>query len=469
MYSASIVILGILPPLLMFLFGGTRRWQSRLHPLIVLGWALLLGYSLKSLYLAYAVEVGAPFRTDTLSYDIIPEGQIAICVGLIAFMIGYALLARRPQFPEWQPETSYRINETGELVYHLVFGVSILLMIVYFYQMDFLTQILSQQFRAQKWYIDEEGERNSLGFLRIGGDFLVIYFLYYLTCARKLTWVNRYTLAIAFISVCYLLASSRNGVLAIIVFYLMVIGIRTSLWRGQSTVGRIAVVAAVLMLIGLTSLVRDGGREGVSGGDLSVGGGVQATAIDAFEGAYFLDPAKTAAIIDQTEQRDLYLRGQSFTAIVFAPIPRLLWSNKPAIRIGPYVSGEVLRYDNNSGIPPGGIGELYLNFGWPGILFGMVIIGGIAQITYRRYLESADERLSRPIYAIAIFVIMLFLIGDFASSILSLMRYLAAALICTIFWRSQFARDQEASASRSSDTEFEPRSRDNRGEPAFRP
>ena len=61
---------------------------------------------------------------------------------------------------------------------------------------------------------------------------------------------------------------------------------------------------------------------------------------------------------------------------------------------------------------------------------------------YNFYLDNRDDRLARPIYALLLFSIMIFFTGDFASSFLNFVRYIAAGLVCYFYWRSIIARNQ---------------------------
>ena len=438
MYTASIILLGILPPALLFLFSQARKDSGDLHPLRVMAWALLIGYTLKSLYIAYAINYDAPFKVRYLSEGIVPYGQLAICVGIAAFLFGFLFTYRGKSHIAIDPPPARRTSGYPELLYYPVFAISLLLMIIYFYQMGFLEQVLTLRFQATKWFIDEEGVASSLGFLTIGGDILLVFFLYYIAFSPKINWLSMYSLAIMFCGLCYMLASKRTGVLLIIVSFLMVVGLRRLRGLQMPRLGGLVFAGVALILLAFVGAIREGGGA-KEVGDLNMSDSVAVTSEHLFEGAYFLDPAKTAVILDQTKRRNLYLNGESFIAPVFAPVPRILWPEKPVIRIGPFVAQEVLRYKSHSGAPPGGIGELYLNFGWPGILIGMTILGVGTALLYQRYLATYDKRFSRPLYVLMLIAIMLFLISDFVFSSLYVIRYGVAALICLWFWRKRIA------------------------------
>ncbi|MCH8805358.1 MAG: hypothetical protein IH986_04650 [Planctomycetes bacterium] len=87
-------------------------------------------------------------------------------------------------------------------------------------------------------------------------------------------------------------------------------------------------------------------------------------------------------------ERHRYLRGQSYYRLLFLPIPRSLWPGKPVntARIFAAEHDPALR-KRNSTIPPGIVGDLYINFGPVGVL-GMVLWGLIlAQERYRNLTD----------------------------------------------------------------------------------
>ena len=128
--------------------------------------------------------------------------------------------------------------------------------------------------------------------------------------------------------------------------------------------------------------------------------------------------------------------GESFLMFFVAPIPRVIWSEKPSVRLGPYVAQALLDFNNNSGAPPSAVGEFYINFGISGVILGMFFLGGLLRILFATYLMSSDTKFSRIRYALSIMIIIHFLIGDFTYAILYVFKYGIAMAICERFWRA---------------------------------
>lgn len=81
-----------------------------------------------------------------------------------------------------------------------------------------------------------------------------------------------------------------------------------------------------------------------------------------------------------------YRGGQDFAAGLAAAVPRVLLPDKPtSISTGAWLR-RIYEPDTLNGWPPGAVGEWYLNFGLPGVLFGGVVSGialGMLQFALR--------------------------------------------------------------------------------------
>jgi len=83
-------------------------------------------------------------------------------------------------------------------------------------------------------------------------------------------------------------------------------------------------------------------------------------------------------IVDGTGNGVAFQHGYTLTPILEAFVPRILWSDKPDIQTGRLVNATFHVSDQlDTYISPSHLGELYWNFGWPGVVFGMLIIGAV--------------------------------------------------------------------------------------------
>lgn len=101
----------------------------------------------------------------------------------------------------------------------------------------------------------------------------------------------------------------------------------------------------------------------------------------------YLGLVKSAHIVEAVPERMGYMYGASLVNWIFAPIPRSLWHDKPVISLGYLVTESV--YGGNiiygGGTPPGIIAEMFINFGYFGIVLGMLAFGVIISYLYKSF------------------------------------------------------------------------------------
>ncbi|MGO9513652.1 MAG: hypothetical protein ACLP2F_08430 [Steroidobacteraceae bacterium] len=86
--------------------------------------------------------------------------------------------------------------------------------------------------------------------------------------------------------------------------------------------------------------------------------------------------ASVQMIVDKTGYEVPFQHGYTLTPILSTFLPRILWSDKPDIPTGQIVNKVFhVTEQEETYISPSHLGELYWNFGWPGVVIGMPIIG----------------------------------------------------------------------------------------------
>jgi hypothetical protein len=122
-------------------------------------------------------------------------------------------------------------------------------------------------------------------------------------------------------------------------------------------------------------------------------------------------------IVDRTGRDVRYQNGYTLSPILSTFIPRLLWSAKPDVPTGRIMNREFQLGDQEETyISPSHIGELYWNFGWPGVLFGMSLFGLMLGFLGARLDLSTAVTLTRLLILVATLDL---LVRGFESSIAS--------------------------------------------------
>ncbi len=150
--------------------------------------------------------------------------------------------------------------------------------------------------------------------------------------------------------------------------------------------------------------------------------------------SYLADIAKTAAIYDAVPGDVPYMYGKSYIAFLATPVPRTWWPMKPAIGLGPYI-GEHVFHKKYTGIPPGMLGEAYVNFGAFGAILIPFIYGLFAGSSFATLSGYLNTRVGALVYA-SFFRIYVGVIGmDVSAAVVQLVKELIPIL--AIIWLVQ--------------------------------
>lgn len=97
-----------------------------------------------------------------------------------------------------------------------------------------------------------------------------------------------------------------------------------------------------------------------------------------------------------------YQSGHTLVPLLAVFIPRLIWPSKPDVPTGRVMNKEFnLSEQEETYISPSHLGELYWNYGWPGVLLGMPVIGLILGYVGKRCDLSERTNLTRILILVA--------------------------------------------------------------------
>jgi hypothetical protein len=111
-----------------------------------------------------------------------------------------------------------------------------------------------------------------------------------------------------------------------------------------------------------------------------------------------------SVIVHDCPSRVPYQGGWTLGYIALSYVPRVVWADKPNMTTGKWVTANFgSGPDSNSLTAPTWIGELYFNFGWLGIVIGMLLMGALM-----RALHELLYRPDAPIPAQLMAIVVLF-------------------------------------------------------------
>lgn len=109
----------------------------------------------------------------------------------------------------------------------------------------------------------------------------------------------------------------------------------------------------------------------------------------------FADVVKLAHIYDAVPDLIDYKYGSSFVSIIYAPIPRSIWKDKPAVAMGREISEKIYNRgmklkDKGGGTPPGLFAESIINFSVWGFPVTVMLAGAMLRVLHNTLDRFAE-------------------------------------------------------------------------------
>jgi oligosaccharide repeat unit polymerase len=134
----------------------------------------------------------------------------------------------------------------------------------------------------------------------------------------------------------------------------------------------------------------------------------------------FMQLQTVSIVIDHYQAGDQFLYGSSFLMILLIALPRAIFPWKPLTAAGDFTIAlwpEKFEY-NGTTLPPGLIGELYMNFSWAGIIVGIYIIGLIYGLLWKKFKNDQNDVTYSILFSIALSLLLHIFRGELSSPIL---------------------------------------------------
>ena len=353
----------------------------------------MLGVSIQTMYFVSADETVRNALLLGKEVDILEKSLFLIIIGLLCLLIGYHL-----NIPAFNLE-HLSIIRNSEWSFKRFKYISIVMLIIsfislfyYLNKLGLWSSLLSNPLgiiMTKKRFVVEGADykHGALKYVTWGASLLsyIFYFLMAWLAKSKYKIISKPGILIVTVgiiaSLIPMLSGSRTGVVILVVNAVII----WNYLRKQITRRDLCVIIAIV-LVAVSFL---GGLRAVNQGRVTEMSEYSA-AEAVLEGRRWLNIIRTAHIIDGVP-RDLdYQYGKTMLTWVVAPIPRRLWLEKPMIRVGPLLGGAIFNQEiDKTGVPPGFMAELYLNFGIMGIPTGMLFLGIWLKFlynTFRNYL-----------------------------------------------------------------------------------
>jgi len=398
--SLSALMVCMLPAVL-------QKTYQPYEPLTFVIASVLMGCTLKAFYLVFFY--GSNETIDgklllNLNIDVLVFGSLVLLCGITFFTLGYCY-AGSLKFGRTQVKNSswsYRKIVGWSAV---VTAISALSFIVFAFMVG--ASINGLEGLSAKRFRDDDGAVTAS---RSGS---VDYLLYRLALLAKLPlyllFIVKLKRGFAMLSVPGLLLFVAGFLSVFVPFFvnnragillpLVDVGIITLMILGRLNLK----LTAIVTVIGLSSVV----VGGLLRSEADLGGFYD----QIFGGRYLIDLTKTAHIVNAYASGDNFLHGITLISWIFQVIPFLEHPKPEMMNVGFYLGYEVFGYVA-SGVPPGVIAELFINFNWVGVSLGMLLIGFLLKAFYMKFGTALNNSEYVLIYALASTRLTIFLFNN---------------------------------------------------------
>lgn len=357
------------------------------EPITLMYFAITMGVTIKIPYLIVNHDIMSKLLLGK-DQSIFIYGSLFILLGFISFIFGQIMAYKTVKILTFEKNQFWlenRLNLT--LVLFLVVTATATLLLI--------NQIgisnLLESFSAKRFQdLDDRSGRLSSN----------LYFYY------KLSLLARVPL---YISLIYILKSNRKtGFTRLFCKFVFCISLIITLTTPTILNNRAAVALSIIDLVFIASFLKVKIKTSylITAALLIIIPFVYSTAQRTFselnynvfssilDNRYFLDLTKTSQIINYFSDNGERLYGETLIGWFFLLIPSSFMENQPRfMEIGLYLGNVVFNFSSSSltGVPPGYIAELYMNFGTMGIVIGMFIFGFSMQKMYNNYLKKSSN------------------------------------------------------------------------------
>ena len=369
----------------------TSRPYDVLHPLNFVALSLFFGVFARTLFLVFSDSPAAVEVLEGYPLTAVLPGAILSAIGSAFICAGY--LAGRPLrlslfgFEEWLQRFDASRMVRMLPIFFIICSIATVL---FLRATGFQYSGLSSLSIKRRVVIDDV--ESSYGYFRLVAQDIPRVILLLLTATFLMrsywsSWLKPAMVAFFMLAVTLpFLSSSRSNVLIAVISLCAVINRIRPI---RLTTLLMALTVCIVVLFGMLGLRRTS-TQGANLSDAISEMGIQPLLAN----HSFADVIKLGHIYQSVPDLIDYKMGTSFLGVFYAPIPRQIWSGKPAISMGREITEKIYNRgltlkDKGGGTPPGLFGESWINFGAFGFgfctfAFGLILrwlhntLGGLA-------------------------------------------------------------------------------------------
>ncbi len=399
---------------------------------------VVIGITGKAFYVSLGPPDGVDFLLRGLSpADLLPAALVAT-TGMSLLALGYLVGAIRWKLPaaRWLNAKEWGASRFAIVVLALVL-VGVVSFVVFAARVGISYEGLGDLSSKRFVELQDTTQRGSLGYLRWGAAQLEIaFYLVFLRWAhagrRLFTFSGATVVLLGLLALVFpFFTSSRWTILMLVVRVFL---IWFCLGRRVRPVHAVAMMLTGMMLLSSMLAFRRnvsdwaGVWEHLGAEEL-----LQATV----GRRHFLDLSKTAHIIEAVPDTLELQYGKTLISWLVAPVPRSSWPGKPPIRQGADLGLKIFGQPR-SGVPPGIVADLYLNFSYPGVFMGLLVVGVFLRSLYVSFRPFFPNPAFVLIYTLLATRLGLEMLGTSVSgAIVRSLQDLAPVLLCLLAlgWR----------------------------------
>ena len=362
------------------------------HPLNFVGLSIFFGVFGRVLFLMTSQNQVAQDLLEGYPIEAIVPGAVLSAIGSVLICVGYSVTGTLSLRMVMLSRLFKKFSSPRFMIMLPLFFVACLIATALFLQATgFQYSGLASLSTKRRVLIN--GVESSLGYHRLIAQdlsrvILLVLIAIFLSSKRRSVWLFVGIAAFSTLAIALpFLASSRANVLLTLIAMCVVV----NRIRGLSLTNLVASgIVSVVILTGMLALRRENNR-GITASDTVFDLGMEPL----FGNKNFACVVKLGHVYQSVPGVMAYKYGSSYLTILYSPIPRTVWEDKPSILMGReiteklYNRGLDLR-DKGGGTPPGMLAEAIINFGVIGFPFVVLLFGCLLRVLYNTLDHLAE-------------------------------------------------------------------------------